>query len=134
MNSTVYTIFREYLDKTQQDPAAAAALTLADVMQGSLDAQGPSAPQVQSPEQPWTVPEVARRLRVMPQKILRWIREGVMPATNVAARATGRPRFRISREQLDAFQQTRAARPVAAKAATRRRPPPAFPPTRHSQT
>jgi excisionase family DNA binding protein len=139
MNATVYTIFREYLDKTQQDPAAAASLTLADVLQTTLDTQSQKAgpPAAEAAEQPMTVAEAARWLRIAPGKVLQWIHGGELPATNIATRATGRPRYRLTQADLALFQGRRAASatPVdAPRRATRRRPPPAFPPTRHSQT
>lgn len=88
MNATVYTIFREYLDKTQQDPAAAASLTLADVLQTTLDTQSQKAgpPAAEAAEQPMTVAEAARWLRIAPGKVLQWIHGGELPATNIATR------------------------------------------------
>ena len=59
-----------------------------------------------------TPPELARRLRVHPDKILGWIRSGELRAINVAANPRGRPRWRIDPADVAAFEQRRAARPV----------------------
>jgi excisionase family DNA binding protein len=54
-----------------------------------------------------TPPQVAKRLGVSPDKILAWIRKGELAATNVAAGHGGRPRYRISEEDLAVFQKRR---------------------------
>lgn len=54
-----------------------------------------------------TPPQVAERLGVSPDKILNWIRKGELNAVNVAAVGAGRPRYRISEEDLTKFQQAR---------------------------
>jgi len=56
----------------------------------------------------FTPPEIARRLRVSPEKVLGWIRSGELRAINVAARPTGRPRFRIEPADLSAFEERRS--------------------------
>ena len=139
MNSTVYNIFREYLDKTQQDPAAAASLTLADILQTTLDAQSPKTgvPAAEATGRPMTVAEAARWLRIAPGKVLQWIHGGELPATNVAARKTGRPRYRLTAADLALFQGRRAASATPADAprrATRRGPVRPFPKPLHSTT
>ena len=53
-----------------------------------------------------TPPQVAKQLGVSPDKVLDWIRKGELSATNVAA-GSGRPRYRISAEDLAKFQRTR---------------------------
>jgi excisionase family DNA binding protein len=61
-----------------------------------------------------TPPQVAKRLGVSPDKILDWIRKGELHATNVATTRAGRPRYRISEEDLTIFQRTRQpSRPPA---------------------
>ena len=105
MNATVYTIFREYLEQTDQDRPASATLTLADVLQTALDAPAvlPSA----DPSLPMTVPEVAKFLRVRPDKVLSWIRSGRLRGYNVAEREKGRPKYRVNPSDLDAFSRLR---------------------------
>ncbi len=101
MNVAVNTIYAEYLDHTGGDTAAAASLTLAAVMlQGSPAASGPH-------NQPLTVPEVAKLLRVSPDKVLSWIRSGRLRGYNIAERENGRPKYRINRDDLDAFANRR---------------------------
>jgi excisionase family DNA binding protein len=135
MDATVFTTYREYLDQTGGNVAAAASLALADVMQRTLDA-GPR-PSAEPPaERPMTVPEVARLLRVTADKVLRWIHGGELPATNVATRPTGRGRYRVSHAGLAAFEQHRASlttQSIAPRRITRRLVHP-FPKTRHPTT
>ena len=54
-----------------------------------------------------TPPEAARRLRVSADKIRIWIKTGELIAINVAARASGRPRYRIAVSDLQAFEERR---------------------------
>jgi excisionase family DNA binding protein len=68
-----------------------------------------------------TPPEVARRLRVNPDKVLRWIRSGELRAVNLAAGPAGRPRWRVDAADLAVFDARRSARP--APAARRRKRP-----------
>jgi len=55
-----------------------------------------------------TAPEVARRLRVSPDKIVAWIKAGELQGFNVALRRNGRPRYRISLDALLDFERRRA--------------------------
>lgn len=63
-------------------------------------------------------PEIAQELGIDVGKVLRWIRDGQLKAVNVAASLKGRPRWRISTAELDAFLRAREA---PAPAARRRR-------------
>lgn len=54
-----------------------------------------------------TPPEVARRLRVNPNKVLRWLRSGALAGFDVSEGAQ-RPRFRITPEALADFIASRA--------------------------
>ncbi len=45
-----------------------------------------------------------------PAHVLAWIRTGELHAVNVAARAGGRPRWRISVEALERFDEARSSR------------------------
>ncbi|HUT09832.1 MAG TPA: helix-turn-helix domain-containing protein [Thermoguttaceae bacterium] len=69
-----------------------------------------------------TVTEAARLLRVNRDKVLGWIRSGLLPAANTANSQTGRPRYRIKRADLDGFLERRTSRPDA-KPVRRRRVP-----------
>jgi excisionase family DNA binding protein len=58
-----------------------------------------------------TPPEVARKLRVSPDKVRAWIERGELAAFNVADRVGGRPRWRIEPEALAEFERRRTAIP-----------------------
>jgi excisionase family DNA binding protein len=55
--------------------------------------------------------EYAQRLGVAENKVLTWIRSGELKALNVATKATGRPRWRLSEEAIREFEEGRTARP-----------------------
>ena len=139
MNNDFYTLYRNYLEKTNQDTSAAASLVLADVLQRSLDTKAAGGSQTGSARS-LTVKQIAERFQVKDQQVLGWIKAGDLPATNIAAAGKVRPSWRISPAQLTAFEGRRASGlPVAAESppprkAKRRRHP--LPPlkTRHSQT
>lgn len=67
-----------------------------------------------------TPPQVAELLGVNPGKVIGWIRGGELRATNVAAKLTGRPRWRISPGDLAIFEQRRSAIAPAPKSRPRR--------------
>ena len=71
-----------------------------------------------SPRTSWTPPELAREWGVSPDKILTWIRNGELPATNLATDRSRRPRYRIDAEGIAAFKAKRTV--VPAPAPTRR--------------
>jgi excisionase family DNA binding protein len=75
--------------------------------------------------QPLTVPEVAKFLRVRPNKVLSWIRSGRLRGYNITERENGRPKYRINPSDLEAFTQQRAITQPAPKGrpAGRRRIP-----------
>jgi excisionase family DNA binding protein len=126
MNHEVNTLYAKYLDHTGGDTAAAASLTLAAVMlEGQPATSGPH-------NQPLTVPEVAKLLRVSPDKVLSWIRSGRLRGYNIAERENGRPKYRVNPDDLQSFTQQRAITQPAPRgrpAAGRRRIPaiPAWP-------
>jgi excisionase family DNA binding protein len=68
-----------------------------------------------------TVAEVARRYRVGPDKVRRWIARGELAAINTAATLCGRPRWVITPEALAAFERGRAATTPARRSTRRRR-------------
>ena len=67
MNDAVLRLYNDYLEKTS-DKAAAASLTLADVMQSSLDARGEPAV-LPAAETPLTIKDAAARLGVAAGKV-----------------------------------------------------------------
>lgn len=62
-----------------------------------------------------TPPEVAKELGIEPEKVRAWIEARKLDAVNVAMETgrTKQPRWRISREALEAFLASRSAEPVA---------------------
>jgi len=138
MNDTTWTIYREYLERTRNE-SAAASLTLADVLQQQIDAKAvPTTPGGLLAGRPMTPQEFARYLRVTTQKVLGWIHRGELTATNVASRDSGRPRYRITADDAARFQQQRAilrTQPSVLQRGRRRLPPAPrspLPPIRHS--
>ncbi len=60
----------------------------------------------------YTPPELAKRWRVKPSKVLTWIRCGELDAIDVSSRpGIGRPRFRVSSEAVERFELGRAVKP-----------------------
>jgi excisionase family DNA binding protein len=72
----------------------------------------------QAPQPFLTPPEIAKLLRVSPEKILGWIRRGELTAVNVGNGF--RPRYRVSPDNLDAFLKSRQVQPPPKRL---RRPP-----------
>lgn len=68
-----------------------------------------------------TPSEIARMLRVAPEKVVGWIRAGELRAVNIATRPTGRPRWVVSQDDLAAFERRRQT--VATQNARRTRRP-----------
>lgn len=69
-------------------------------------------------------PQIARDRGVKPAKVLAWIASGELAAVNHAESALGRPRWRVSREALEAFDRVRSNRAgqlPAGSTASRRR-------------
>jgi len=69
-----------------------------------------------------TPPEIAKLLRVAPDKVLGWIRQAELRAVNVGN--GNRPRFRVSPEALDTFLQAREVQPPPSRLVRRRREQP----------
>ncbi|MCA9036350.1 MAG: helix-turn-helix domain-containing protein [Planctomycetaceae bacterium] len=67
--------------------------------------------------------ELAERWGISPDKVLNWIRNGDLKAVNVAATMSGRPRFRISDEDIEDFQSRRQPIPPTKMPPRRRRKP-----------
>jgi transposase len=56
----------------------------------------------------YTPPEVARRHRVSPVKVIGWLRSGELKGIDVSSAPGGRPRFRITADDLAEFERRRA--------------------------
>jgi len=67
-----------------------------------------------------TPPEVAERLGVAPEKVVAWIRKGELRAINVANRGCVRPRYSISPEALEDFENSRLVVPDGGLSTTQR--------------
>ena len=65
-----------------------------------------------------TPPQVAERLGVSAEKVIGWLLAGELKGSNLATLANGRPRYRISENDLSDFLQSRSAS-VATVASTR---------------
>jgi excisionase family DNA binding protein len=70
-----------------------------------------------------TPQELARLLRVSPDKVRTWIRTGELPAVDVAAVRCGRPRYVVLPEQLATFLTGRTPGPPVPRARRQRRRP-----------
>src|SRR5262249_28100204 len=68
-----------------------------------------------------TVADLARRFRVGPDKIRRWIERGELRAINTAAALCGRPRWVVTAEALAEFERRRAGGPPPRPQPRRRR-------------
>lgn len=68
-----------------------------------------------------TPPQVAKRLGVTHDKILVWIHRGEMRAVDVSTTRGGRPRYRVSEEDLEDFLDRRAVTPPPSKQRRSRR-------------
>ena len=68
-----------------------------------------------------TVADVAKRYRVSPDKVRRWIVRGELAAINTAAVLCGKPRWVITADALVAFERRRASAPPPKPPRRRRR-------------
>lgn len=75
-------------------------------------------------EKEWLTPgEIARERRVSINKVLTWIHSGELTAVNYATHLNGeRPRYRISRAALAAFDAARCNVPPQPQPIRKRRP------------
>lgn len=70
----------------------------------------------------WTINELAKILRVSPDKIRGWIRSGNLKAINIASTLAGKPRFVILPKHLEEFEQTRTTGPPPKTIRKKRKP------------
>lgn len=73
-----------------------------------------------SPTTMITPPELALRWGVDADKVLKLIHSGQLRAVNLAANPKGRPRWRISMDEVERFEERRANKPPAPKPKRRR--------------
>ena len=80
-------------------------------------------PKAEQPAAPrgYTPAELARLLRVSPDRVRAWIKSGELPALNVATHRCGRPRFVILPQHLAEFEKRRRAATPVAKPSPRKR-------------
>ena len=71
-----------------------------------------------------TPPQVARQFGIDAKKITGWIRRGELKAVNLATTTSGRPRWKISPADLEAFLAARSAGPMPKVSRQRRRKTP----------
>ena len=67
-----------------------------------------------------TPPAIARRYGVATAKVTDWIRTGELAALNLARRGCTRPRYSITPEALEQFEQARAVVPDGGLSTTQR--------------
>ena len=64
---------------------------------------------------------LAKRLSIDVHKVLGWIRSGELRAHNLAEHTSGRPRWKILPDALDAFLAARQSTPATAPAPRKRK-------------
>jgi hypothetical protein len=69
----------------------------------------------------YTPPTLATKWGCKPETVLAHIKAGRLRAFNLAISSSGRPRWRIPVEAVEAFEAKRSARPVAPTPRARRR-------------
>jgi hypothetical protein len=76
------------------------------------------------PATTFTASQVAARFGVDIDTVYGWLRTGLLPSVNVAAKAGSRkPRYMIRQQDLDQFEQTRATKPPPARQSRKRKNP-----------
>lgn len=78
---------------------------------------------VDQPRRGQSVRELAAHLRVSPNKVLRWIKNGSLKAVNTSQTRCGRPRYVILPHHLDEFVAANLAAAADKPAPRRRRLP-----------
>ena len=96
---SIEALYDEHFTKTG-NPVAAATLVLASVL---ADTTTSPVNKSRQPSEILNPPEVAEMLRVSPETVHGWIRSRQLKAANVAGPGSRRPRWKVKREDLDAF-------------------------------
>jgi len=73
-----------------------------------------------APRRNLTPPDIARRYGVATAKVIGWIRNGELVALNLARRGCTRPRYSITHESLEQFEQARRVVPDGGLSTTQR--------------
>jgi excisionase family DNA binding protein len=111
MNDKTVERFQQYRDVTSGDLTAAAALTIADALERSIEAMTPQgalgAADTAPPSAMITVRDTAARLGVSPHTIYDLVQSGRLPCQRIG---TGRGTIRIRLADLDAFTTASAGR------------------------
>jgi excisionase family DNA binding protein len=77
--------------------------------------------QAEAPARGYTPAELARLLRVSPDRIRAWIRSGELGAVNTAPGRLARPRFVVLPRHLEEWERRRSAGPAPRPQRRRRR-------------
>lgn len=70
----------------------------------------------------YTPPELARRWRIKPDRIIRMIRRGELRAFNIAEPSSSRPRYRIPPDAIVEFENRRSGAETPKPRRRRRQP------------
>ncbi len=70
-----------------------------------------------------TPPQYARSRGIGEDKVLAWIHSGELRAINLATKRTGRPRYVLRPEDIEAFELGRSVTPTGGKTRRRRSDP-----------
>ena len=70
-----------------------------------------------------TPPELAKRWRVKPERVIAWIKSGELRAFDVSSRpGVGKPRYRIPQDAIIEFENRRSAAQVKTTRQRRKQP------------
>jgi hypothetical protein len=75
------------------------------------DTAMPTSDTTQTPARGWTPPELAKLLRVSPEKIRSWLKSGLLKGINTANHECRRPQWVILPHHLAEFEQRRSSAP-----------------------
>jgi excisionase family DNA binding protein len=67
----------------------------------------------QRPSGAWSTQDIAKWMKVSPDKVLTWIRNGELKAYSVADGAADKPKYRVDPAEVDAFLLRRSAQPAS---------------------
>jgi excisionase family DNA binding protein len=67
---------------------------------------------IKQPSDTLTPPQAATILGVNPEKILTWIRSGELRAVNIVKKQGGRPKYRITKDEIKSFLNRRTVQTV----------------------
>ena len=74
-------------------------------------------------QQTVTPPELAKRWRVKPERVIAWIKSGELRAFDVSSRpGVGKPRYRIPQDAIIEFENRRSAAQVKTTRRMRQQP------------